>query len=93
MIHVCFPENKFLIDSGILLPRNEVIDPAIMNARNLLFHLPRRIHWRVGLGRKKGVTGEKGRYLVKAEIREAKTLISVHLVTDCRLNGTTPLPC
>jgi hypothetical protein len=25
-----------------------------MNARNLLFHLRRRIHWRAGLGRGKG---------------------------------------
>jgi hypothetical protein len=42
------------------------IDFSSLIARNLLFHLRRRIHWRAGLGRGKGGSGGKGEIFGKS---------------------------
>jgi len=72
-----------------------------VNVRNLLLGLrPLRVPVvRPEVG-KKGLRGKRGDFLLnaemlkilKAEIRDTKTLISVHTVTVCRFKGRAPPP-
>jgi hypothetical protein len=44
------PMLRIMLTAGFVA----VVEEWLLNARNLLFHLRRRIHWRAGLGRGKG---------------------------------------